>query len=200
MNSDVIMVYLETVQDKHLRVDTPIQLTFSVGSDTLNIHFNVQKSLVSQREDISDISPQFDMANPVHIPIADIQDELNSIFAKALELRSQQIEGTTTVKTAPDYRGFFNALPTLRIFRLAQSQSRADVDFNGCYTDFSSALNASMAGAENPVMLQAALEDVLKRLVFPEGEDCLTALHTAIDLYNIPIVLEEFQKKSEIKK
>ena len=191
------MELLTPQEDGSTRVDKPIELRLSVGSDGMVAFFNT-----STRFGDKDYGETYDGMNPVVIPIAQVKEELDSIFKKILGLRAEQIEGATTAKTAPDYRGFFNALPTLRIFRLAQSQSRADVDFNGCYTDFSSALNASMAGAENPVMLQAALEDVLKRLVFPEGEeeDCLTALHTAIELYNIQIVLEEFQKKSEIKK
>jgi hypothetical protein len=79
------------------RIDKIVQLQLSVGSEAFIAYFN--KSTIVEGEEFGEI---FDSGSPLMIPITEIEEALDTIFAKALELRAKQIEGPTEVVHTPN--------------------------------------------------------------------------------------------------
>lgn len=183
----MLEIELTTPQpDGTTRVDKPIEIRFSVGSDALLCFFNTATRIGEKH-----FGEVYDGMNPVTLPIEQIQAELQTIFEKLLDLRSAQIEGESNadIVQLPDYKGFFNELIALPIFQLAQSQNREDLALNAAYTDFSVILSNSISGAENVPALQASFDAVLQSLVVgdEEREEYLEGLRDAIARSSIPL-------------
>lgn len=173
-------------QDGTTRVDKPIEMRFSVGSDGIICFFNT-----STRVGEMAFGETYDGMNPVTLPVKEVEVELEKIIQKLLALRSAQIEGESTdsIIRLPDYKGFFHELLMLQIFQLAQEQSKSDLILNTAYTDFSIRLSNAISGAENIPALQASLDAVLENLVLAdnEREEYLGPLRDAIARCNIPL-------------
>ncbi|MEG3875785.1 hypothetical protein QT972_00175 [Microcoleus sp. herbarium7] len=178
---------LVTQQTKvKFRIDRPIQIQLSVGSDALILHFNVS-TLVEEEE----FGEYFDSDSPLMIPVSEIENELESIFNKALQMRSEQIEGKTIVNTTPDYKSFYSALLGLDIFRIAQQLSATQLEANVAYMDAGIVLGNAISGAENKGALQAAFDRLLLVLDDAVTDEHRQQLQDAIDANAIPLKLQK---------
>jgi hypothetical protein len=169
------------------RVDEIVQLQLSVGSEALIVYFNV--STMVQGEPFGET---FDSGAPLMVPITEIEEALRSIYAKALELRAQQIEGTTELVHVPNYPAFFDALIKLPIFALVQEHNATSLQVNAAYTDFALVLGNCIAGVENSEALQNSIDRVLTALNGSATQELLEELQEAIDANAIPVKVVDF--------
>jgi hypothetical protein len=163
-----------------------------MGSTHLSVYFNISNKI--GEEEFGEV---FDGGNPEAIPICEIEEALDSIFAKALELRAKTIEGPTEVVQSPNYRTFFDKLIQLPIFKLVQQQNATDLQINAAYTDFALVLGNCIAGAENSVALQYSLDKVLAALGESATQELLEELQEAIDANAIPLKLVNLVEEGE---
>lgn len=172
------------------RIDRIVRLQYDATSDELAIYFNTS-TLVDGEE----LGETFDASNPLLIPVSQVEDFLNSIFNKALELRSEQIEGNSTIKTAPDYSAFFNILLALPIFQLIQQKRPKKPTLETAATDFGILL-MSMASASSEAgltALQNSLDRVLAGLEDVTQEQ-LQELQDAINANAIPLKVTNLEE------
>lgn len=186
MNSKLITPETETKS----RIDKITRLQLDVGSEALIVFFNISTQIENE-----EFGESFDNGNPVAIPVSQVQKELQSIFEKALELRSQQIEGDSSVAIAPDYKGFYDAIAASQIFATTRKLSTQNLAMNTAFTSFGLALTGALGGHVNLTALQNSLNrvlEVLGELLENEEEiESLTIeLRGLIEICNIPLNLE----------
>jgi hypothetical protein len=184
---------LETkVSDTRARIDRVIRLQYDVGSTHLSVYFNVSDKVGDE-----EFGERFDGGTPETIAIDEIQEALNTIFAKGLELRVKRIEAPSKIITTPNYRTFFDKLIQLPIFALVQQQNAIDLQINAAYTDFALVLGNCIAGAENSEALQNTLDRVLSGLGESATQELLEELQGAIDANAIPLKLVNLVEEGE---
>jgi hypothetical protein len=164
------------------RVDTIIRIQYDTGSSHLIVYFNIADKVGDE-----EFGERFDSASPVAVATPEIQEALNTIYEKALELRAKQIEGPTEVVHTPNYRTFFDKLIQLPIFKLVQERNATDMQVNAAYTDFALVLGNCIAGVENSVALQYSLDRVLSALGESATQELMEELQEAIDANAIPL-------------
>lgn len=168
------------------RIDRIVRLQSDVGFAGLTFFFNVSSQVGDE-----EFGEYFDTVTPLTIPISEIEVELAAIFKKALQIRAEQIEGISAIKTLPDYKGFYAALLSLDIFRLAQQLSATQLEINAAYSDVGFVLGNAIAGAENLGALQVAFDRLLLVLGNAVTEEHRQQLQNAIETSAIPLKLQE---------
>ena len=168
-----------------VQIDEISRLEYKDGSITVYFY----KSLEIGGEEINEA---LDVANPLKLDIAEIQDALDTIFAAALQARAKQLTPTpanATIIVSPDYRGFYDELITTQIFAIARQQAGENTQANAAYTDFALVLSSAVSGSANPIALQVCLDNMLSLLSNAVQQEDLSALSQLLEKHRIPIIL-----------